>query len=478
MQRYGQAQSAYAQSAGEINENLAAFRGRVDTVKSTNKSLKEQAEQTIDLNALKGIGEEAAVRAFKTYGGKALSAVDNKLFSGRVTADTEGLKDALGKRIQPTIDSVKGRISDAVDDVKSKLSNIGDDVGQRASNIAGDISDRVGNASRDVMDAATDLKERGMRAVRGGESGDGSIEMQGRTTQVQRGTEMSDQSEGKVEDDDGNPVRREDMDDAGKDRFDSMETKDEEPDGIEEEGESGDMDFDSFMNQFSGDLPRTETGDIDFAKADDQTGMIQEDYSGKSLQQEGQSEASERGQMGQEDTRVTERSNEASEREGMGTEDQDVGIDHPLDDNPNNTFTASDDTTADLDDTAKSALKSTAGDADADALSGLAETGAEEGGESAVAGGLEGAGSLLDATGIGAVVGVPLQIAGAVLEGGAIVEAAKSVWDWFDDDILGNHPKPPTLAMPKMTPTLAQRGYLVTPDMSSLDQQTSYGGSF
>ena len=477
MQRYGQAQSAYAQSAGEINENLAAFRGRVDTVKSANKSLKEQAEQTIDLNALKGIGEEAAVRALKTYGGKALSAVDNKLFSGRVTSDTEGLKNMITKRIQPTIDDVKSKVSDAVEDVKSKLSNIGDDVGQRASNIASDISDRVGSAGKDVMNAAQDLKTRGMRAVRGGEEGDGSIEMQGSTTEVPKGTEMTQPLETKVEDDDGNPVRREDMDDAGKSRFDGMETKDEEPPELENDA-GGDMDFDTFMSKFNSDLPRTETGDIDFAKVDDQTGMIQEDYSGKSLQKEGQGEAAENEQMGQEDTRITERSNQASEREGMGTEDQDVGIDHPLDDNPNNTFTASDDTTADLDDTAKSALKSTAGDADADALADLGETGAEEGGESAVAGGLEGAGTALDATGIGAVIGVPLQIAGAVLEGGAIVEAAKGVWDWFDDDILGNHPKPPTLAMPKATPTLAQRGYLVTPDMSSLDEQTSYGGSF
>ena len=70
---------------------------------------------------------------------------------------------------------------------------------------------------------------------------------------------------------------------------------------------------------------------------------------------------------------------------------------------------------------------------------------------------------------------MPLQIAGAVLEGGALYEAGKGLWDWFDDDILGNKPKPPTVAMPKLAPSLAQRGMLITPNMDTLDTQTSYG---
>jgi len=161
----------------------------------------------------------------------------------------------------------------------------------------------------------------------------------------------------------------------------------------------------------------------------------------------------------------------------MGSEDQDVGrepteggeeggAEEPLE--------GMEDGVEDLGDTATGALE----DATSGISDGLSALGgaAEEGVSSAVAGGLEAAGAGLDATGIGAVIGVPLQIAGAVLEGGALVEAAKSVWDWFDDDILGNKPKLPTIAMPKPQPTLAQRGLLITPNMDTLDQQPSYGG--
>ena len=324
--------NAYAETSGAINQNWNEFSNENDSIKLANKSLTNAAKMKTDLNAMTGVAEEGAVKAFKGIAKKAGGWLDNRLTGGKIGKDTEGFNKY-----------VKKQFGDAYDNFKGKVSDMGDDIGEKTSKLASDVSDRIGSASSDAMDAAKDLKTRGMRAVRGGEEGDGSIEMRGTTTEVQRGTEMDDNSglETKVEDDDGNPVRRADMDDAGKARYDGMETKDEEPPENEELGDEGDdMDFDSFMKQFSDDLPRTESGDIDLAKSGDQMDMIQEDYRGKSMQQEGQSEASEREQMGQEDTRGAERSSEASERNEMGMEDEDVGIDHPLDGNPKNTFTA------------------------------------------------------------------------------------------------------------------------------------------
>ncbi len=115
------------------------------------------------------------------------------------------------------------------------------------------------------------------------------------------------------------------------------------------------------------------------------------------------------------------------------------------------------------------------------------EDGAEDLGEGAgdeavdegVGAGLEGAGTALDATGYGAVVGIPLQIAGAVLEAGGLYEAGKSVVDWFEQDILGEKPKinPQHIAMPKKPSTLAGQGLQATPTFdTTMDVAGGVGG--
>ncbi len=381
MNSYNSALSAYAQSAGEINSNLAGYRGDVDRVRGLNKTLKQQAEQTIDLNALKGIGEEAAVRAFKTYGGKALSYVDKKLLGGRVTADTEGLKNKLEGKARNLFQSAKDRVSRA----RSEMGGEGNEVGEEGTEM-------------------TDLGGRGegMNSVTG-EAENGGVDVEGN---------LGD---------------------------DALVGEPEETAGS----------FEDFMNQF--DTPMTDTGDIDFERSSNQL------------------------QMGQEDMRSRQMNQQPEEKQDVGEETKEGGEEggesEPLEGEADMGEGASED----LADGTRSALQDATGDAD-DALSGLGEAGADTAVDEGVGAGLEGAGTALDATGIGAVIGVPLQIAGAVLEGGALVEAAKSVWDWFDDDILGNKPKAPTVSMPKLAPSLAQRGMLITPNMDTLDQQPSYGG--
>jgi len=384
MNSYNSALSAYAQSAGEINSNLAGYRGDVDRVRGLNKTLKQQAEQTIDLNALKGIGEEAAVRAFKTYGGKALSYVDKKLLGGRVTSDTEGLKNMLSKKGKNLFESAKDRVRQA----RSEMGGEGNEVGEEGTEM-------------------TDLGGRGegMNSITG-EAENGGVDVEGN---------LGD---------------------------DALVGEPEETAGS----------FEDFMNQF--DTPMTDTGDIDFVRSGNQLGMGQADMESRQMNQRPE----EKQDVGEETKEGGEEGGESEPLEGTeGATDMGEGA------------------SEDLADGTRSALKDATGDAD-DALSGLGEAGADTAVDEGVGAGLEGAGTALDATGIGAVIGVPLQIAGAVLEGGALVEAAKSVWDWFDDDILGNKPKLPTVAIPKPQPTLAQRGMLITPNMDTLDQQPSYGG--
>lgn len=93
----------------------------------------------------------------------------------------------------------------------------------------------------------------------------------------------------------------------------------------------------------------------------------------------------------------------------------------------------------------------------------------------------EGVGTALDATGVGAIVGVPLQIAGAIADGGLLYEAGKSLVDWFDEDILGHKPKPPQnqlVQTPVRPLSLAERHLGVIPNVDTIDTQPSYSGGW
>lgn len=120
------------------------------------------------------------------------------------------------------------------------------------------------------------------------------------------------------------------------------------------------------------------------------------------------------------------------------------------------------------------ALTDATSDIAKDAGTDLVEKGAETAG-------LEGAGAVLDSTGVGAIIGVPLQIAGLVADGGLLYEAGKSLVDWFDEDILGHKPQVPKnqlVATPTRPLTLADRGLAVVPNIDTIDTQPSYAGGW
>jgi len=118
LRNYQAAQSGFAGSAEEMNENAANFRGRKSAIKNENASLVQQFKSATDMNALKGMGEEAAVRALKNYGGKALGVLDKRAFGGKIGEDTgkvwKGLKDrALGDtRTAPNKNFNEGNAAD------------------------------------------------------------------------------------------------------------------------------------------------------------------------------------------------------------------------------------------------------------------------------------------------------------------------------------------------------------------------------
>ena len=106
MNNYQRALSGYSNSAGEINQNLGAWRGDVDRVGAANKSglqnAVSSAQSQVDLNALTGIGEEFAIRGAKAYGTKLLGGIYEK--TGLKTLDQRA-----GKFLTQKVKNIAGR---------------------------------------------------------------------------------------------------------------------------------------------------------------------------------------------------------------------------------------------------------------------------------------------------------------------------------------------------------------------------------
>jgi len=361
LRNYQAAQSGFAGAAEEINENAAAFRGKAASVRNENKSLVQQARAATDLNALKGMGEEAAVRAFKVYGGKAAGWVDRTAFGGKIGRDTEGLKNMLGKKAKSMLNTAKSKatgsrnVDDEVgDDGEEGIEMTGDDVeGGFLENIDGGWlkNARAGIGKTSAPDEGLD------------EGGDGW----GDLSQAEKEQELF----GHTDDTQFNQRQA-----SGEDG--SLETKTDEPEGKTEEPDGDDV------------------------------------------EQEG-----------------------TKEEEDDPDEEGDLGADEG-----------------------------------AEVGEGVAEDVGEGVGEEALVGGMEAGGAALDATGVGALIGIPLQIAGAVLEGGALYEAGKSVVDWFEEDILGDKPKVKTIAPPVKGRSIAQSGLVAAPVFDSSMDMPSSSASF
>lgn len=302
LQAYQASQNAFATSAEEINNNISMFRGKTLSTIEANKSLLEQAKSATDLETLKGLGEEFAVRAFSEYGQKLTKMVDDKLTGGRILGDTEGLKTGIYNKL-------------------------------------GELKERVDT----YFDGEPQEEEYEGKELTEMESKDGT----------------------------------------------EMESKDG-AEGVEEEG-GNDLDFNNFLENFNSSI---------------------------GIQPEEQDEGLQRYEGKEADTGY-----EAPEYEG-----EEVA--------------------------GNTAVESGVGDA------------------------LEATGGLLDATGVGALVGVPLEVGGALLEGGALYEAGKGIVDFVKQDILGDKPNVNTTALPSAKPTLAQQGLVSAPIWDSSMDMPSSSGAF
>lgn len=115
-------------------------------------------------------------------------------------------------------------------------------------------------------------------------------------------------------------------------------------------------------------------------------------------------------------------------------------------------------------------------DAGADVGGDVAADAGGEAGTEALGAGEEAVGTALDATGVGAIIGVPMQILGGLTELFGGYEAAKGIGEWFNQDILGNHPKVPQVKLPS-APTI-DNANLAIPSFDSVQDAPTSSGSW
>jgi hypothetical protein len=107
-------------------------------------------------------------------------------------------------------------------------------------------------------------------------------------------------------------------------------------------------------------------------------------------------------------------------------------------------------------------------------VEGAAKEGGEVVGKELAGTALEGVGAALDATGIFAPIGALFGVAGTALDVAGLYQVGKGVVDWVDEDILQKpQPSAPLLQLPSQPFTISQRGMGIVPNMDSLNLPSS-----
>ena len=374
---------AFAEEASQINENLFSFRSDIDSVRSRNQQLLQEARTADATEVLKSVGQEIGVRTFnellEKYGGNAYR-YKTSLFGNR------SLKDLDAKLGENIIDAT----AEARDVVGKGLSNFKNRIGLPTSY---DLNDEV-ISLKDMGIGYDNLSQNSASVLSG--LGEDSI-----TPEMSRAVS------------------------------ESMLTN---PESVYTE-ES----FSTFMNNRAREIPRTESGRIDFDGAD-------MDFQDRMMKQ--QRDLPE--DMG----------------EGIGNHTQaEIGSEDAL------TGEARSDIEAQSRYDAPQEQGNLAEGLEEDAITGVGEGAVAE---ESVGEGLEGVGAALDATGVLAPFGALFGAAGVALDIAGLYQVGKGVGEWFEEDILQKPmPSAPQIQLPSQPFTISQRGMGIVPNMDSLNLPSS-----
>jgi len=538
-QNYERALSGYSNEAGQINQNLANWRSDVDMVRAGNKTgfaaARSQAENKVDMDAIKGVADEFGLQGGKKLYTKYITKglLDKKFFGNRSFNEVDkdlgdrlkaGIKSKLG--IGQSKDSVGGEGEGTFEDfVKSRMGGTTEEASQRLDNLrvsAGETKSDIGAVAKEKVDA---MKSTG--------ADDEGVEMQStddltnnnsllrrdpygreapRTsglTDADKGRTPSDSAIGESKLDAEVPdepiVKNSPLSDriATPEGGNNVPTLDElqekfsklaKPQSLkggsvemenfgdvkEPTRQAGDfdefegMDFGEFKGQGGGDVPtlRDMNFRTDPAMQPDAFGM------GNGSNQVGIRNAASDAEQASQDALTSARSGIAGASkagEDMASGARDAASD--LAENFGSRI---------------SSLKNVGQQAVADGSEGagsmfsnaakkigqkLGISAAETGGEEAAGGGLEAAGALLDATPL-APLGWLFGGIGAALDVGAAYQAGKGVADWVSDDILGHHPAVNFKKTALPSTSAIPRSFSITPTMDATMDIGSGAGSW
>ena len=527
-QNYERALSGYSGNAGQINNNLAAWRSDVDMTRQANKtglaSATSKANNKVDMDAIKGVADEFGLQGGKKLYTKYITKglLDWKPAGNRSFNEVDkGLGDRFRGAIKRKlgIGQSKDNVGSAGDEgggfedfVKNQLGGTTEEATQRLNNLRSMGESKIGDG---VEMTKTLQNEPRLQAPPERSADLGDVELQptddltnsnsllerdpyGRdavrsTRPTERIRSRSEIGESKVEVPEAqDPVESRVFSDrvAVPDEKPSMSFDDlksrfsriTKPRGgsveMENRGEvkeptrqAGDydefegMDFGEFKGQGSRDLPRS---GFDFAND-------------ASMRPDALGNTSFNNQVGVR--------NAAGDAEQAGQDAIDsarsgiAGASRAGEDMAGNARDALSRLSSGAQDGLNMGQKALA-DGTEGLGSGLADLGKSLGGsalksgaEDAVGGGLETAGALLDATPF-APLGLLFGAIGGALDLGAAYQAAKGVGDWVNDDILGHHPAvnfdrtklPSSSSIPK--------SFSITPTMDSVMDTGAGGGSW
>jgi hypothetical protein len=381
---YANKLGAFENSVEESKSSRDNFTARKDNITGENKKLMAnakslQSSQVIQ-NVISGMSFEGGIRILRPRATKAMSWVDKKL-GGKISKDTEGLKDEVTKVGKQLLKKGKGVVEEGVEKGKGLLE-------KGVKKGKGLLEDGVKKGKGLLEEGVKKIKAKAGMAddAEGAEGEEDTFEQV--SDGVQRSTRVARPEE---------PMEQE----MKEGKFEESEGKGDDGDG----GDGGEADF-----------GQGEEEDIaDQAKFEADTKQV------ISENKEAEANGETNGEGG----------------EGEGGEGEDV---------------------ADIG-------KAGGGDVADEATGGVLET----------------LGGILDATGIGALIGIPLQIAGAGVEIAGAVSAGESVGNWFNEDVLGNKPalkNVPQIKLPNAPSTLTSQGFLATPSFSSAVETSGAGGGW
>ena len=163
-QNYERALSGYSGNAGQINQNLANWRSDVDMTRQANKTgfaaARSQAENKVDMDAIKGVADEVGLQGGKKIYEKYITKglFDSK-FGGFTKTSINDFDKDLGNRFRSAVKRKLG-IGESRDDVGAG--------GEEGGSFEDFVKNKLGGSTEEASQRLNNLRSMGESKVESG----------------------------------------------------------------------------------------------------------------------------------------------------------------------------------------------------------------------------------------------------------------------------------------------------------------------